>query len=59
MGVPQHRQSKSRVRKRRAMAKLTAPSLTACPQCRKLRMPHHMCPACGYYDGKAVVAVAE
>jgi large subunit ribosomal protein L32 len=41
------------------MAKLTAPSLTACPQCRKLRMPHHMCPACGYYDGKAVVAVAE
>ncbi len=54
MGVPQHRQSKSRIRKRRAMQKLTAPVSIECPQCHKPKMPHRVCPECGYYKDKAV-----
>jgi large subunit ribosomal protein L32 len=57
MAVPKKKMSRSRRDKRRANWKLTAPTLVACSQCRKPRMPHHMCPACGYYDGREVVSV--
>lgn len=57
MGVPQHRQSKSRIRKRRAMWKLTAPNHIECPQCHKPKMPHYICPSCGYYNSKVVISV--
>ncbi|CAA7602733.1 Ribosomal protein L32p [Acididesulfobacillus acetoxydans] len=59
MGVAQHRQSKARVRKRRAMWKLSAPNITECPQCHKLKLAHHVCPACGYYKSKKVLTVSE
>ena len=39
--------------------KLTAPGYVACPQCHEPKMPHHVCPECGYYDGKEVVKAAE
>ncbi len=57
MGVPQHRQSKTRVRKRRAMQKLSAPGFTECPQCHKPKMTHRVCPECGYYNAKEVISV--
>lgn len=56
MGVQQHRRSKSRNRMRRAQQKLTAPVFQACPQCHEPKMPHRVCPACGYYKEKEVVA---
>lgn len=59
MGVAQHRQSKSRVRKRRAMWKLSAPNLTECPQCHKLKLSHQVCPACGYYKSREIISVNE
>ncbi|MDA8441316.1 MAG: 50S ribosomal protein L32 [Peptococcaceae bacterium] len=59
MGVPQHRQSKARIRRRRAMDKLTAPGFIECPQCHKPVMPHHVCNECGYYKGKEIIASAE
>ena len=27
-----------------------------CPNCGELKRPHNVCPKCGYYDGKEVVA---
>lgn len=56
MGVQQHRQSKSRVRKRRATQKLTVPGFISCPQCHEPKLPHRVCPECGYYKDKEVVA---
>jgi large subunit ribosomal protein L32 len=57
MAVPKKKQSHSRTAKRRAQHKLTAPALNACPQCHSPRRPHRVCPVCGTYAGREVVAL--
>lgn len=32
-----------------------ATSLSECPQCHQPKMPHRVCPSCGYYKGHEVV----
>lgn len=60
MGVPKRRRSKQRNRIRRAVnLKLNAPELVHCPQCRAFTIPHRICPACGYYKAKPVIAVEK
>ncbi|MBS3970436.1 MAG: 50S ribosomal protein L32, partial [Clostridia bacterium] len=50
MGVPKRRQSKARVRARRAQwRKIDSLPLVECPKCRELKVPHRMCAACGFY----------
>jgi large subunit ribosomal protein L32 len=56
MAVPKQKQARSRTRKRRANHKISAPRLNACPQCHQPRLPHRVCPNCGYYDGREVTA---
>jgi large subunit ribosomal protein L32 len=58
MGNPKQRFGKSRTRKRRANWKAVATVAVECPQCKKPRLPHTACPECGYYRGRAAVAVA-
>lgn len=55
MAVPKRKTGRARTNSRRSSHKLTATNPAACPQCHELRMPHHVCPACGYYDGKEIV----
>ncbi|MEW5920679.1 MAG: 50S ribosomal protein L32 [Bacillota bacterium] len=55
MAVPKRRVSKTRRDKRRTHWKLSAPGLSRCPKCHEIKMPHRVCPACGFYNGKAVV----
>jgi len=57
MAVPKRRTSKMRKRTRRGHIKLATPNLSACPNCGELRVSHHVCPSCGFYNGKQVVAV--
>ena len=58
MALPKRKHSKARRDKRRsANSKLYAANLSVCPQCKKLRMPHRICPFCGYYNGKPVVVI--
>ncbi|MCR6546294.1 50S ribosomal protein L32 [Dehalobacterium formicoaceticum] len=59
MGVPKGKTSKANKRMRRATQKISAPSLSECPQCHAFKSPHHVCPECGYYKGKEVVSKAE
>lgn len=59
MAVPKNKTSKARRDKRRANWKLTAPELVECPQCHALKMPHRVCPTCGYYKGKEVIKVED
>ncbi len=55
MAVPKRKTSKARRDKRRANWKLVIPGMVACPQCGEFKMPHRVCKACGYYNGKEVV----
>jgi len=55
-GLPKQRVSKGRRGRRRANQRLTAPALHACPQCHEQKLLHHVCPSCGYYRGRKVIA---
>jgi len=56
MAVPKQKQSHSRTNKRRSQHKIGAPAVNACPQCHQPRRPHRVCPHCGFYGGREVVA---
>jgi large subunit ribosomal protein L32 len=36
---------------------LKLPQLSSCPQCAAPYVTHRVCPACGYYNGRQVIAV--
>ena len=55
MAVPKKKVSRSRRDKRRAHDALAPASYAECPNCGELKRPHHVCSACGYYDGREVV----
>lgn len=58
MAVPKKKVSRARRDKRRSSVwKLDAPALSKCTQCGELKMPHRVCPMCGFYKGKEVVKV--
>jgi len=59
MPLPKRRHSKTRGRKRRTHYKLAAPNLVECSNCHSLRLPHHVCSECGYYDGKEIITPAK
>ncbi len=57
MAVPKRKTSKSRRDTRRANWKLSAPGITECPRCHRPKLSHHVCKACGYYDGQKILEV--
>jgi len=57
MALPKRRHSKARGRKRRTHWKVNSLNLTPCPQCKNLKIPHRVCPVCGYYNGKKVLEI--
>ena len=59
MGVPKRKVSKSRRDKRRTHDRLVIPARSICPQCQEVTLPHHVCPACGFYKGKEVLKLSE
>ncbi|MCX7731777.1 MAG: 50S ribosomal protein L32 [candidate division WOR-3 bacterium] len=59
MPLPKRRHSRQRGRKRRTHWKLTPPTLVDCPHCHEPKMPHRVCPHCGYYAGKPVLTIEE
>jgi large subunit ribosomal protein L32 len=55
MPNPKRRHGKARRDKRRAHDALTAPALSECPNCHEQKMPHRVCPHCGYYKGRQAI----
>lgn len=56
MAQQKYKSSKARVRRRRAhFLRLEKPNLVPCPNCKSLKLPHRVCPECGFYNGKQVV----
>lgn len=56
MAVPKKKVSKSRRDMRRSHEALTGSAHGECPNCGELKRPHHVCSACGFYDGREVTA---
>ena len=58
MPLPKRKHSRSRRDKRRsANSKLYSVNLSICVQCKRQKLPHRVCPFCGYYNGKPVVVI--
>jgi large subunit ribosomal protein L32 len=59
MPLPKRRHSKTRGAKRRTHWKLAVPNIVECPQCHQPKLPHRICPNCGYYKGRQVITPEE
>jgi large subunit ribosomal protein L32 len=59
MALPKRKKSKSRRDKRRTHQKTDAPNLSTCPECGESKLPHRVCPSCGYYKGRKVADTEE
>lgn len=55
--LPKRKVSKGRRDRRRTHDNLKARKLVSCPNCGEMRLPHHVCPHCGFYKGREVVDV--
>ena len=59
MPNPKKRHSRCKRMNRRSHDALSAPAVSVCPQCSEPKRPHHVCPSCGSYNGKAVIKKEE
>lgn len=59
MSVPQRKLSKRRSRMRAAHHAISPRTLTACDRCGTPRPSHRVCPNCGHYAGREVIAKEE
>jgi len=57
--LPKQKTSKGRRDRRRAHDALSAKNLTQCSNCGHLRLPHTVCPHCGYYQGREIYEVPQ
>lgn len=53
--VVRMRHTRSHTANRRSHLALKAPTLAVCKNCKAHYRPHHMCLACGYYNGRQVI----
>jgi large subunit ribosomal protein L32 len=58
MAVPKRKKSPSRRNMRRAHHRLVPVAHVECSNCGEQTRPHHVCPACGHYGEREVVAQA-
>ncbi|WOE74709.1 50S ribosomal protein L32 [Alterisphingorhabdus coralli] len=56
MAVPKRKTTPSKRGMRRSHDALKAEAFQECPNCGELKRPHHVCPACGYYNGREIIA---
>lgn len=57
--LPKRKLSKGRRDRRRAHDALKAINLVQCSNCGEMRLPHTVCPSCGFYQGREIVAVEK
>ncbi len=58
MAVPKRKTSPSRRNMRRSHDALKATAHQECSNCGELKLPHHVCGACGFYDSREVITSA-
>jgi len=55
MPVPKRKTTRASRDSRRATHDISAPARSLCPPCHQPKLPHRVCPECGYYDGKEII----
>lgn len=58
MAVPKRQKSKMRIRMRRGQKKAVIAAVSKCPDCGADRPNHSVCPSCGRYNGRQIVAAS-
>ncbi|MCB1173551.1 MAG: 50S ribosomal protein L32 [Leptospiraceae bacterium] len=56
MAVPKRKTSLQRKRQRRSHHAIGRPNLIPCKHCGNFRMSHRVCPHCGWYKDRIVLA---
>ena len=59
MAVPKKKISSSKRGMRRSHLALTESLVMECPNCGAEKRPHHVCPSCGYYNGRQLVQLKK
>lgn len=58
MAVPKKKTSKSKRNMRRSHHAMSSPfNVRACAQCGEPSLMHHVCKACGFYQGREVIEI--
>jgi large subunit ribosomal protein L32 len=57
--LPKRKVSKGRRDRRRSHDALKPVQLVACDNCGEMKLPHRVCPHCGFYKGREVVEIKE
>ncbi len=58
MAVPKRKTPRAKTHSRRsANRKLAEPARSTCPNCMTVKLPHVVCPTCGWYKGRPAVEV--
>ena len=55
--LPKRKISKGRRDRRRSHDAIKARNLVVCSNCGESRLPHTVCPNCGFYKGREVISV--
>lgn len=56
MAVPKQKKGRGATHRRRsANSKLAMPARCTCPQCGAVKLPHRVCPNCGFYRDTQVL----
>ncbi|HIS40411.1 MAG TPA: 50S ribosomal protein L32 [Candidatus Aphodovivens avistercoris] len=56
MAVPKYKKGRSRTHTRRSVHdRIDAPSRSVCPNCGEAKLPHRVCPSCGFYRKREVI----
>lgn len=56
MAVPRNRLSNARKNSKRAHHAKKPKNASLCKNCGTAKMPHVICPSCGFYSGRQVIA---
>lgn len=56
MAVPKQRKGRMATRNRRSKNdRISAPARSVCPQCGEAKLPHRVCPNCGFYKNREIL----
>ena len=59
MAVPKSKITRSKRGMRRSHHALVAANPNECSNCGELTRPHHVCPSCGHYADREVIAMVD